>query len=81
MPLGTAVQRPMLAARSHALQASVQAKLQHTPCAQKPDWHSIAALQSAPLGFFPHEPFTQVLGGTHWESLVQSLKQTIPSQT
>jgi hypothetical protein len=80
VPSGTAVQVPGLAGRSHVLQASVQAELQQTPCAQNPDAHSLPALHSAPGGFFPHEPLTQRLGGTQSLSLVQPLKQALPLQ-
>jgi hypothetical protein len=68
-------------ARLQALQASVQAELQHTPCAQKPDWHSPAVLQSAPLGFFPHEPRTQKFPAKQSVSLVQLPKHAFPLQT
>jgi hypothetical protein len=63
-----------------ALQASVQAELQQIPCAQNPESHSPAALHSAPLGFFPHEPDTQNLPATQSASLVQLTKQVDPLQ-
>ena len=78
---GTALQRPSVEARLQALQASVQAELQHTPCAQDPDWHSPAVLQSAPLGFFPHEPRTQKFPAKQSVSLVQLPKHAFPLQT
>ena len=80
-PSGTAVQRPSVAERLQALHASVQAELQQMPCAQNPDWHSPAALHSAPLGFFPHDPATQKLPATQSSSLVQLAKQLVPLQT
>jgi hypothetical protein len=80
-PSGTAVQSPSVAARLQALQASVQAALQQTPWAQKPDSHSPAALHSAPVGFFPHEPATQKFPGTQSASLVQLRKQLVPLHT
>jgi len=55
----TAVQVPADAVRSQAMHASVQALSQHTPWAQKPDAHSLAAAQSAPRGLRPQEPFSQ----------------------
>jgi len=59
--------------------------LQQTPCAQYalPSgacWHSLALLHDAPGGFRPHDPFTQVLGETHWEFCVQTSKQWLPLQ-
>jgi hypothetical protein len=79
-PSGTAVHVPGLAARLHALHASVQAELQQTPCAQNPEAHSPPALHSAPGGFLPHELFRQRLGGTQSLSLVQPVKQALPLQ-
>jgi hypothetical protein len=79
-PSGTVVHRPSEAARLHALHASVQAALQQMPCAQKPDWHSPAPLQSDPFGFLPHEPATQKLPVTQSASLVQLAKQALPLQ-
>ena len=69
-----------MAARLHALHASVQAALQQMPCAQNPDWHSPVPLHSAPLGFFPHDPATQKLPATQSASLVQLAKQALPLQ-
>jgi hypothetical protein len=47
-PFGTKPQVPMLPDRLQLRQVSVQASLQHTPSAQKPDLHSFAAAQVAP---------------------------------
>jgi len=55
----------------------VQALLQHTPWAQKPDAHSVPALHSAPGGFRPQEVLTQKLPETHWLSVVHVLKQLL----
>jgi hypothetical protein len=56
------------------MQASEQAELQQIPCAQKPDLHSLASLQSAPGGLRPQEPLTQKLPVVHCElSLVHDL--------
>ncbi len=78
---GTELQRPSVESRLQALQASVQAELQQTPCAQNPDWHSAVVLHSAPLGFFPHEPRTQKFPAKQSVSLVQLTKQVFPLQT
>jgi hypothetical protein len=78
--LGTTVQKPVVAARLHALQASVQAELQQTPCAQNPDSQSLPELHTAPSSPLPHELLTHVFGGTQSVSLVQLLKQAFPLQ-
>ena len=54
-PSATAVQSPREAERLHARHAPVQSELQHVPCAQWLDWHSLARLHSAPSGLSPHE--------------------------
>ena len=40
----------------------VHAVAQQTPCAQKLDAHSVAAVQVCPSGFFEHVPPLQTLG-------------------
>lgn len=65
LPSGTAVQMPAEPVRLQAMQAPLQAALQHTPWAQKPDRHSDPPPQSAPMGCLPHDPLTQLLGGRH----------------
>jgi hypothetical protein len=45
-------QVPGPAARLHAWHVPSQAPLQHTPSAQKPDWHSLAASHSEAAGCF-----------------------------
>lgn len=62
----TATQSPFVVARLQDMHAPVHAPLQHTPCAQKPDLHSFAALQLAPLGFRPQEALMQKSPATHW---------------
>jgi hypothetical protein len=73
-PLVTSVQTPTVPAM-HDLQALLQALSQQTPWAQNPLRHSIGPEHDAPGSFSPHELLMQVLGGTHWLSLVQALKQ------
>jgi len=81
VPSGTTVQKPVLAGRLHASQASVHSALQQTPCAQNPESHSSLELHCAPPCFFPHEPFTHVLGATQSESWAQPVEQAFPLQT
>jgi len=68
-PLCTSLQVPSEPARLQAVQAPVQATLQHLPCAQWALEHSLSLEQSAPRGFGPHElmlPFwPQLFGGMH----------------
>jgi hypothetical protein len=54
LPLATLVQFPTAPPSAHDWQEPLHAELQHTPCAQKLDWHSPAAEHDAPSGFFPH---------------------------
>src|SRR6185436_2765409 len=51
--VATFVHWPMRPATAHDLHALVQAVEQQTPWAQKPDEHSPASEQKAPLLFFP----------------------------
>jgi hypothetical protein len=61
-PAGTAVHVPTLPVSAHDWQVPVQAVAQQKPCAQKPELHSAAAPQAAPMGFLPQLPVMQVLG-------------------
>ena len=61
-PAGTAVHVPTLPVSAHDWQVPVQAVAQQKPCAQKPELHSAAAPQAAPIGFLPQLPAMQVLG-------------------
>ncbi len=77
----TAAHLPREDVKLQAMHASVQSELQHTPCAQWPDWHLLLVLHSPPFGMRPQEPFTQGFPVTHWVSLAQALKQLAPLQT
>ncbi len=55
-----------------------QALSQHTPWAQKPDWHSLLSLHGEPGGLSPQESLRQKLPSVHWESLVQDPKHALP---
>jgi hypothetical protein len=69
----TAVQIPFVALRLHAMHGAVHALLQHTPWAQKPDWHSVPAPQFAPFGLRPQEAPVQTFPDAHWMLLVVQL--------
>jgi hypothetical protein len=64
MPWGSAApkvvgpQVPIRPACAQLTQGPVQAMLQQTPSAQKPEAHCAPALQTAPSGFGPQLPFT-----------------------
>jgi hypothetical protein len=69
---------PMAPVIAHDLQEAVQAVEQHTPCAQKPEPHSLASEQNAPMAFLPHELATHALGVTQSALLPQEVKQRAP---
>lgn len=54
----------------------MQAVAQQTPCAQKPELHSVPAAQALPSGFFEQVPPLQTLGETQSPSAVQLVLQT-----
>ena len=82
----TVVQVPIDVGKLQAWQAVVQGPLQQTPCEQYffpsgAAWHSSAVLQSAPAGFRPHDPLTQLLVPPHCPSVwVQDVKHFGPLQ-
>jgi hypothetical protein len=73
----TARQSPRVAVRLQAMHASVHPLLQHTPWAQKPDLHSVPALQSCPEDLRPQEEDEDVIVQTfpdaHWMLLLVQL--------
>jgi hypothetical protein len=73
-PLVTAEHMPGVPAM-HDLHAVLQAPSQQTPWAQNVLRHSTPFEQEAPSSLRPHELLMQVLGDTHWLSLVHALKQ------
>jgi hypothetical protein len=75
---GTGAQVPVLPGRAQEKQLEVQAVPQHTPWAQKVEAQSVLFEQTAPLGFFPHEPFTQTLVPEHWALVEHELPQRAP---
>ena len=68
-PAATTVHWPGEPDEPQVWQAPSQALSQQNPSTQKPDWHSPAAPQVAPIGFFPHEPCLQTFGETQSVSL------------
>jgi hypothetical protein len=60
--------------------ASLHALLQQTPSVQKPLWHCVPVVHTAPGGFSPHELFSQVLGATQSLSEVQVVLQALFEQ-
>jgi hypothetical protein len=77
-PVATSPQVPIAPASAHDLHGPAQAVEQHTPCAQKPERHSEAFEQNAPIGFGPQEVAVHTLGERHWLSLVHRSKQRAP---
>jgi len=61
-PAGTDVQVPTLPVSAHDWQVPVQAVAQQNPWAQKPELHSAAEPQAAPIGFLPQLPPMHVFG-------------------
>jgi hypothetical protein len=69
---GAGLQVPFEAARLHRSQLPLQAWLQHTPSAQKPDWHSELEPQVAPSCLSTTQlPLLQKRPGEHWREVVQ----------
>jgi hypothetical protein len=81
LPLATLVQLPTVPGRAHDWHDPLHAELQHTPCAQKLDWHSPAAEHDAPSGFFPHWLPLHTRGLTQFSFFVHASKQADPLQT
>ena len=74
-PAGTLMHVPGVSA--HDMQVPVQLELQHTPCWQNPDAHSVRLAQARPSGFFVHVPPLQTLGATQSASTVQLTLHTL----
>lgn len=75
-PSSTGLHAPILAIWLQLIHAPVQATLQQTPSAQKPESHSSLPPHFAPSGLFPQLPPAQVLP-SHWVLLVQAAKQAL----
>jgi hypothetical protein len=74
-PPGTGVQVPGVPVSAHDMQVPVQAVLQQTPWAQKPDWQAVPAPQGEPGGSLPQLPPVQEFGETQSEAVVQVVLQ------
>jgi len=70
-PADTGRQAPSEPDRAHDEQRPVQALPQQTPCAQKPELQSLAAMQAAPVGFLPQLPITHRFGVRHSAAVEQ----------
>ena len=70
MPTGTLLQVPRDAASAQDWQVPVHPVAQHTPCAQKPEAHSVATVHVRPSGFFEHVPPLQMFGAAQSASPV-----------
>jgi hypothetical protein len=79
-PTATSPQAPIVPGSAQDLHAAAHATAQQTPCAQKPEPHSEAFEQNAPMAFGPHELAAQTFGTTHWLSFVHEPKQRAPLQ-
>jgi hypothetical protein len=69
-PAGTGLHWPSDVDSPHDMHVPLHADWQHTPCAQKPDWHSIASAHVWPIPLRPHDPPLQTAGGEQSELLV-----------
>lgn len=74
LPAATALHSPMVPTWLQLTQGPLHARLQQTPSAQNPDEHSSWFLQTAPSGFFPHDPLAHSRA-SHCVPLVQAEKQ------
>src|SRR6185436_13888375 len=74
LPSATGWHSPILPGWLQLTQAPVQARLQQTPSAQKPESHSVVSLQVAPSGFCPQLPATQSRP-SHWALPSHLVKQ------
>jgi hypothetical protein len=77
-PAATDAQVPTVPVRLHDRQMPAQAVAQQTPCSQKPELHSPAAPQVAPIGFLPQLPARQVFGLVQSLVAVQVVRQAPP---
>jgi hypothetical protein len=67
---GTSTQRPSALVVAQKRQGALQASVQQTPSAQKPDLQSAATWQAWPRPRLPQLPPTQVAGATQSASVV-----------
>jgi len=72
---GTSTQRPSAMGKAQKRHLPVQASLQQTPSAQKPDLHWSAFWHAWPSPRLPQLPATQVAGATQSASVAQASRQ------
>jgi hypothetical protein len=77
-PAATDAQVPTVPVSAHDRQMPTQAVAQQTPCSQKPELHSTAPPQVAPIGFLPQLPARQVFGLVQSVLLPQVVRQAPP---
>jgi hypothetical protein len=76
VPFATLLQVPTLPVIAHDLHVPLQALLQQTPWAQKPELHSFAIVHAVPIGFSVQAPALQMYGETQSVAAVQVFRQT-----
>jgi hypothetical protein len=81
LPVGVLLHVPTVPISAHDWHEPLQAELQHTPWAQKLDWHSVAAEHEAPIGFLPHWLAVHTRGDWQLASAEQDMKHADPLQT
>ena len=72
-PAGTEVHVPTEPVRAHDAHVPVHAVVQHTPCSQKFELHSLSAAHVAPVGSLPQLMLTQLFGATQSAAAVVQL--------
>lgn len=80
LPSGTFLHVPSLPETAHDLHVPEHMVMQHLPCAQIVELHSLSLPQLAPIGFLPQLPPTQLLGVTQSASVMQLVRQVLPSE-
>ena len=81
LPVGVLLHVPTVPGNAQDRHEPLHPELQQTPCAQKLDWHSVAAEHAAPSGFLPHWLTLHTRGDWQFVSAVQAPKHAEPLQT
>ena len=79
-PSGTLLQVPSAVGSAHVWHDPLHVELQHTPCAQNFERHSVPSAQVFPRPLRPHEPMMQTAGAEQSPSAVQATLQTFVPQ-
>jgi hypothetical protein len=77
-PGATEAQVPTVPVSAHDRQMPAHAVAQQTPCSQKSELHSAAAVQLAPTGFLPQLPLRQVFGVVQSAVVPHIMRQAAP---